>query len=316
MIPDGKKTVFVLGAGASIPYGYPSGVSLLKQLARLNPNHIPFRAAQQLGFSRDDISRFTSLLQQSAPPSIDHFLERRTEYDRLGKILIAGLLLESESKSIGIIPSLLAEEEHWCSKVFDKLCTPSFESLSFKNLKVITFNYDKSLEHCFFSMLKSRYSKSEQDMSLKIKELEIQHIYGTIGDLDWEEATGRPYGEGTVQFDSPEGTNLVRKVSEGIRVISNVRDGDETNQVLQKCCEWLNDANRIILLGMAYHQENMERLGFPLSSKPSRTVIEGSGFGLTELEKEHFEGSFGISIGATDHTNGRFLRHCRNFISL
>ena len=57
-------TVFVLGAGASIPYGYPSGEKLREEICHEleDPSHPYGRMLQSQGFSEKEILEFSSSL--------------------------------------------------------------------------------------------------------------------------------------------------------------------------------------------------------------------------------------------------------------
>src|ERR1700680_2454528 len=98
-----RSTAFVLGAGTSIPYGFPSGEGLLRMARNFdlmnlkNKVHAPWFAetAGQLrfGLSRTDDS------------SVDALLELRPDITDVGKRLIASLLLELEFHSPSRYPS-------------------------------------------------------------------------------------------------------------------------------------------------------------------------------------------------------------------
>jgi hypothetical protein len=57
-------TVFVLGPGASIPYGYPSGEKLREEICHEleDPSHPYGRMLQSQGFSEKEILEFSSSL--------------------------------------------------------------------------------------------------------------------------------------------------------------------------------------------------------------------------------------------------------------
>src|SRR6267378_303056 len=69
-----KRTVLILGAGASMPYGFPSGSGL-----------------------RRHIIEYLDELLSADTTSIDVFLERRTEFVEIGKAAIAATLIPLES---------------------------------------------------------------------------------------------------------------------------------------------------------------------------------------------------------------------------
>ena len=93
-----KKTVLVLGAGASVPYGFPTGRGLLfEAVERLRSTDSNLRGAlRDMGIDRQESVRFAGLLSQSMQPSIDAFVENNWKYVRIGKTAIALSLIPHE----------------------------------------------------------------------------------------------------------------------------------------------------------------------------------------------------------------------------
>jgi len=88
-----RPTVLVLGAGASVPYGFPTGRELLIQITDdLNPRsgdtglRVTLRT---LPFSDEYISEFREDLVDSNQPSVDAFIENRPSFTDIGKTSIA-----------------------------------------------------------------------------------------------------------------------------------------------------------------------------------------------------------------------------------
>jgi hypothetical protein len=78
-----KKTVLVLGAGASIPFGFPSGQKLLRDIVKETAE--PKRTCLgevllQCGFNESYIKAFSSALLKSQRMSVDAFLEHRQDF--------------------------------------------------------------------------------------------------------------------------------------------------------------------------------------------------------------------------------------------
>jgi hypothetical protein len=127
-----KKTVFILGAGASWHYGYPTGEQLIKRVmdksriaedyfqtaakfggtpAMYRPNYIMRSAPGQMPSNGTDgvIAQWIAaadecgLLREKLhfvdPLVIDYFLGQNPELSDIGKLLIAWVLLECEAKS-------------------------------------------------------------------------------------------------------------------------------------------------------------------------------------------------------------------------
>ena len=91
----GRKTLFVLGAGASMPYKFPSGEGLYREICHGMPEgnfqyQIDFaRLAGECGVVKSDVEEFRLTLTRSGANSIDTFLAYRPEFERIGKLAIA-----------------------------------------------------------------------------------------------------------------------------------------------------------------------------------------------------------------------------------
>ncbi|HSU53786.1 MAG TPA: hypothetical protein VLT36_06985, partial [Candidatus Dormibacteraeota bacterium] len=77
-------TVLILGAGASIPYGFPSGKELVgKVVGGLNSTTTEFFQALRacnIAPNPQDLSKFSEALLFSQRLSVDAFLEYRTDF--------------------------------------------------------------------------------------------------------------------------------------------------------------------------------------------------------------------------------------------
>ena len=93
-----KPTVLVLGAGASMAYGFPSGIELrdniLMELEGVNINIL-----RGLGHAPHELENFKKAFTRSPVYSIDAFLERRLEFMDLGKSLNTNHLLPIEKSN-------------------------------------------------------------------------------------------------------------------------------------------------------------------------------------------------------------------------
>jgi len=107
-------TVLVLGAGASVPFGLPSGQILVDIICHLlvpgpSPHWIPNWLRDPLTktfvmlrdkFANDAVESFARKLAKSGEESIDSFLEDQTgEFLEIGKGAIAAVLLAFEMES-------------------------------------------------------------------------------------------------------------------------------------------------------------------------------------------------------------------------
>src|SRR5262245_60288218 len=92
-------TVLVLGAGASRPYGFPSGEELLREAVTelLQPASAWRGLLDACGFSWNVQEQVARELAGSGRYSIDAFLEGRAEYRPIGTTAIAAALIPREN---------------------------------------------------------------------------------------------------------------------------------------------------------------------------------------------------------------------------
>src|SRR5882672_8077615 len=92
-------TVFVLGAGASAPFDFPTGLELSKLIVRLlRPGNDAFNHLQQYaGLSEAEVTGFRDDFFNSAKNSVDAFLEHRADLITIGKLATAHILIGREN---------------------------------------------------------------------------------------------------------------------------------------------------------------------------------------------------------------------------
>lgn len=94
-------TTLVLGAGASMDFGFPSGQRLLLDVvsALASPTSGLSQVLGQIGIEQSVTAEFREALILSRPPSVDVLLETREEFLKVGKASIAASLIPHEAGS-------------------------------------------------------------------------------------------------------------------------------------------------------------------------------------------------------------------------
>lgn len=267
-----QPTVLVLGAGASTRYGYPSGMRLKQQIVESLQKQDNSLYQILLGQRYDPvkITSFQTELARSGAASIDSFLEYRHEYIDMGKIAITFVLSKCED-----VKKIFDNEEYWYGYLFRKLNT-SFNNYGKNKISIITFNYDRSLEHYLFTVLKNFYGKTDLEVLQTLSLIPIIHVHGQIGYLPWQGGIPkRSYGD-TIN------TNMIVECSKGIKIIHEP-DLDKDPAFAQSY-ELLKNAEKIYFLGFGYHQENIDRLRIMDILRPIE--ISGTCMHYTERERE------------------------------
>ena len=242
-----RKITLVLGAGASISLGYPTGASLRKEILSLASP--PFQelveaaGLQTLGPSH--LTEFIDAFRKSQMYSIDAFLARRSEFTKIGKQCIAAIILNHEAKSK---PDRIDYEDGWYQYLWNKISTSSWEELNFLNLRVVTFNYDRSLEQWLLSAIQHSYGKTLDEAVEKLRSLQVVHVYGCLGSALPGSSEYLQYGYG------PKGTPFV---ADSIQVIPEGRDNSPSLDTAKLHLLW---ADKIAFLGFGFDETNMMRL--------------------------------------------------------
>jgi hypothetical protein len=270
-----RKTTLVLGAGASAAFYYPIGSGLRKSLIGLHTRGVSFAA----GFKPDlaDLHEFARTFEGSQMVSIDAFLARRPEFSEVGKRAIAASLLGIEDHA------LLFNTKHvdnWYQHLFQEIAADRWGNLDFRNLSIVTFNYDRSLENYLLGALMHSYGKSSDEVVEKLGELRVMHIYGTLGGA-------LPGSPNYIPYGSPVTPENVSIAAAAIKVIPEGRADDDQLRAAQNA---LYCAEAICFLGFSFDETNLERLNagqtcprYLVDAGRNRTVV-GTCFEMTVEE--------------------------------
>jgi hypothetical protein len=121
-----------------------------------------------------------------------------------------------------------------------------------QGVAVISFNYDRCLEHFLHKSLKNYYSVSAGEAAELLTALEIYHPYGTVGPLPWSNAAPSiDYGGRPCSRELNDLADKLRTFTEGT---------DEASSDIIKIRATLRSAERTVFLGFAFHPLDLELL--------------------------------------------------------
>jgi len=294
-----KPTVLVLGAGASQPYGFPTGPRLarlvcnkLEEAAPASGDTIdtPFSRALlstylKQGFSHAFFREFWMAFRYSGCAGLDEFVQPQgnRRFLDLAKAGMIELLVAQE------IDQNLAQDDEtfhqvdWCTYLFRLMRTAEADLFQHNRVRVITFNFDRSFERRLFLLLRDGYGLSDHDAGATRGAIQVLHLHGRLGGEKWLNEN-RPESREFAPTASPQQkVELLRS----IRIVHQELDIDE----VRRAVEWLDEAETICFLGFGYHPLTLGRLN--LSEPLPRATIWGTTLGLSAPELTRLRRHFG-----------------------
>jgi hypothetical protein len=320
-----KFITFVLGAGSSFEVKMPTGNDLKTKIAsclsfkiddfgrvvggdnqiRSAIHHLTERPGGN-GTTNDYYNaahRICVGMPQAI--SIDNFIDNHRANNKIaeiGKIAIATEILRAEKQSsLYVSPKNINNKldfslvsNTWFNAFFQLLhLNTQEENLAerLERVKVITFNYDRTLEHFLFHSIQNYYGSTPQRAAEILSHLTILHPYGQVGKLPWQtESDTVPFG---FDIDAPrliQASNNLRTFTEG----TSHQESD-----IEHIRATILEAEIVAFLGFAYHELNLELLFGPPKHMPadlSRQVF-GTAMGLSESDKRAIANSLAIRGG-------------------
>ncbi len=293
-----QKTVFILGAGASKPYGYPTGDELRDYICQRfhgitqNNSYIDFSNFN--GNIKEEAKKLSSTFFKSSTKSIDLFISRRNDFSQIGKVAIACNILEAEKKS-KFRELSFSRDQDWYSYLYDRMTKRLTKHSHYKdfkknNVSFISFNYDRSFEYFLFESFAYSFDfkydinflkdqQSEENYTYKqLIPFEIIHVYGKIAHLPGEEND-----DNKKELEYQATQNVAKKIdvmnfTDNIRVIF-----ERTDEDINKIKELIKNAEQIFFLGFGFADENLEVLDIPDILNEKQTIY-GTAYNYTERE--------------------------------
>jgi hypothetical protein len=304
-----QNTVFVVGAGASNEFGLPVGTDLAIAISdKLNVRFDDFGRDLVTGdhdlFRNVSKGRDTSRTQQAAwlirdgiilANSIDDFLHVHRHDEnvvRYGKAAIVKCILEAERGS-----KLHYDQSHegasinfrdcadtWLVKLMRRLGSQlphSDRANLFDKCAFVVFNYDRCIEHFFLNALQRFYRIGLDEAQQIVASAKIYHAYGSTGSV--------PFGASRIDYCGI-GASSIKTYTETV-------ESDHIQKLII-------DAQQIIFLGMAYHNQNLQLLAKP-GTLQIKSII-GTAFRRSESDVKEISSQ--IAAWATDQYRNALLQ--------
>lgn len=261
------KTCLVLGAGASAPYGLPTGTELRdlilvthsvdgratalkfpsrghgRPFDRRTYDGPPVRASQEAHDAWNNLlstitdaaevkqlAEFRTVFFRAKRLSIDKFLEHNfREFGDVGRLQIAIAILNCEDWH--------ALDKGWYAELFNQITPNRPADLREGMLSVVTFNYDRSFEMFFWDAFRSTFSLTREETGEVFGRLNIVHVYGDLGGLGEVD-----YGDLGNAIEAAKRINPIRPEAPATQAEISKR---------------LNNAENICFIGFGFAPENL-----------------------------------------------------------
>jgi hypothetical protein len=303
-------TALILGAGFSKPYGFPLGGELKDQLIDDSINGVGWgEILTKKGLTDEDLSDFRRSLIDSQADTIDQFLDesdRRPDHKQvsfIARLSIARVINKMER--LENLHSKIANDPSLFSGCYQRLINylVNNSELSKKpekdKLSIITFNYDKSLDHSIYLAFYSR-TKSIEESTRLTKETPIYHIHGDLGPLFWESSGGRQY-EPTDNAESVIAMSDYFTTSYNDMKLSNIEKGKMESD--------LKNADQILILGFGYSDNNLTKMNFhsyTTSKNPIPTAFWGDADPVNHPNRKIIGSSVGMNKERADQLRDKW----------
>jgi hypothetical protein len=279
-----EDTLFILGAGASFPYGFPTGKELRRKICKeFSQDYsvlIKHRASPTPDyFDGDEIKiavNFANIFFKSSTPSIDLFLARNHNFSEIGRKAIALTIWKAENNSI--FREDVDQSQDWYSYLYQRMTETLTDPDNYKlidqnKISFITFNYDRSLEYFLYESIINSFISIPRTQPPRgdLFPFSIQHVYGQLAYLPWQ---GTHYLDYAAKINNLDFINIYNN----IKVIY-----DRTGSDLTIIKDQISKAKRIFFLGFGFAKENLEALGIPELLTGDQKIY-GTAFGMTEKE--------------------------------
>ena len=288
-----RKTVIVLGAGASCHYGYPTGEALVEAIGKRAasilktyehdkllflmpdpdqwPKHIMKMDALESFLT--DLKTLETKISQTKPLVIDYFLGVNPALADLGKILIAMELLDCEHRN-PMPPNM--KKDDWLRFVVHQLIIGYDEpaDLLKNTVKFVTFNYDLSLEQRLHQALASIEWFSTDNLAEKfVTEDRIYHVYGKLRDFDPTKISKNDVPREDAVRNLSLKIDKAYEASRGLRAIAPSEKAILPE--VQRAIDEIKLAEHLYILGYGFdpHNNDLLKLGVRTADEPKKKVV-------------------------------------------
>lgn len=201
----------------------------------------------------------------------------------VGKLAIARAILDSEKKSklyfkrknVNDTINFVGLDRTWYPGFYSFLQTGIQKSglgAIFENVSVVCFNYDRCIEHYLVHALDATYHIGIEKSRELVEQLPILRPYGTVGEYFGDSSRIVEFGRDSF----PDVSDLLKN----LRTYTERIDDEEGLAAIRKI---VSDAEVLVFLGCAFHENNMKILSEDIPSKVKAVYFTRRGISAQDM---------------------------------
>ena len=297
-----RQTVFVVGAGASMEFGLPSGEQLRKsireKLAQAAWNGAPKSVTEHaiLSLHRTRGADVTQLVRGAQ--ALSRSLQSRMTIDDASRhfqdnedalLMLKWALADEITKRERDDTHLASIDGYddmdisccdttWLATILGTLLTdpdPATIKKRLDQVAFVTFNYDRIIQRLVGLTLQRLHVQNWKEL---LSGLRIAHAYGSIGSLAWPD---RP--EQGVEFGGPASQSRDQTMQHQIATWWDKPDEQDRENIHS----WIREADQVAFMGFGFHERNVQLLTPP--DLEDRREIYATAYGLPEPTQRQAE---------------------------
>lgn len=302
-----KNIVLVLGAGASVPYGFLTGEALVDDICQNLPQRMMrlITHGYPAHIYRAEGEEFATRLRRARSLSIDLFLAQECNQDlrETGQIAVTMSLLGIESASR--LQRAEDSEDDWYRHLVHHIVRGDFLPSG-----IITYNYDRSFEQYMFEALEEH--RRRPAVIEFMKTLPVVHVHGSFGPLPWQPASSPqaqpvPYGVLAEGCDDASYRRIIIKASKQVSMVYD----EPFELAVMSARQLLGQADAVVFLGFGYDEDNLRKLGLAETVAPG-VPFYGTAYKLPQSRQERAKDTIQRLADADRKRHDVRLLDCKN----
>lgn len=296
-----EPTLFVVGAGASVSLGFPTGASLVSSISqklrfdldafgKVQGEEILWRAidlyCKEVG---GNIQEYFNAAREISSgigltDSIDRYVDSHSHdptFAAVAKLAIAFFILEAEATANEQYYSRMQElkflnvpENYWlasfCKLHFANYKRNDLDSI-FEKVAFVSFNYDRCIQNNLAIGLAKHFRLTDSEATQLVTKAKIVHPYGSLGDT-FGGSNSHPF-----PFGSRLSSTTIVAASKGINTFTEGPNNTNFKLMMRELMDWTKN---IVFLGFGFAEPNLRLLGSSDVTKPPKQII-GTAFKMT-----------------------------------